>query len=91
VKAFNASINMANVHVTTQNKASEEQMFKDWKLTNNKYVANWEAKEKLKNLWWKLDNRCRLPSDLPTIIIREWTFIWAKMPNLIKPTKPTKL
>jgi hypothetical protein len=29
VKAFNASINMANVHVTTQNKASEEQMFKD--------------------------------------------------------------
>jgi hypothetical protein len=29
VKSVNASVNMVNVNVTTQSKASEEQLFKD--------------------------------------------------------------
>jgi hypothetical protein len=29
VKALNASVNMVDVNVTTQNKTSEEQLFKD--------------------------------------------------------------
>jgi hypothetical protein len=49
MKVLSASVNMANVHVTTQSKASEEHVFKNWKATNNKYVANLETKEKLKN------------------------------------------
>jgi hypothetical protein len=38
---------MVDVNVTTQSKTSEEQVFKDWKSRKNKFVDDWEAKEKL--------------------------------------------
>jgi hypothetical protein len=48
VRVPSVLINMADVHVTTQSKASEEHVFKNWEPTNNKSVTNLETKEKLK-------------------------------------------
>jgi hypothetical protein len=43
-------VNMVDVHVvTTQSKATEEQMFKDQEPRKNKNTMEWEANRKLKN------------------------------------------
>jgi hypothetical protein len=39
---------MVHVHVTTQSKASEEYVFKNWEPKKNKTTVDWEEEEKLK-------------------------------------------
>ncbi len=49
VKVANASINMDDVHVTTQSIAIEEQNYNGLKIIG----------EHFKSSWWKPHNRCR--------------------------------
>jgi hypothetical protein len=49
VKVVNASINMVDVHVTTQNMAIEEQNYNELGIRGYKF----------KSSWWKPYNRCR--------------------------------
>jgi hypothetical protein len=39
---------MVDVNVTTQNKRSEKQVFKDQELKKNKFVANWEVEKRVR-------------------------------------------
>jgi hypothetical protein len=39
---------MVDVNVTTYNKGSEKQVFKDQKLKKNKYVAHWEVEKRVR-------------------------------------------
>jgi hypothetical protein len=48
VKAITAFVNMVDVNVTIQNKASEKQVFKDRKPMKNKFATDWEVEERLK-------------------------------------------
>jgi len=43
-----ALLNMIDIHVTVQSKATKQQVFKDLKPKKNKIKIDWEAKEKLK-------------------------------------------
>jgi len=40
VKFIGALVNMVDVHVTTWNKATKKQVFKDWKQIKNKTTTN---------------------------------------------------
>ncbi len=39
---------MVDVNVTTRSKGSQKQVFKNQKLRKNKFIANWEVKERVK-------------------------------------------
>ncbi len=86
IKITIISVNMGDIHVTTQSKASEEHVFKDQKPRKNKSIIDQETKKKLKNIMVKTIQQMQIaspPPNLPAIIVGEWTIGWIKMLSLV--------